>query len=158
MAVRVPLSVGTSAWLTVRWRKIGAVSTPGNHARLAGMATKNRSNLPDELFFALLAEGQKRANRLARQRPEKHPVVEVTTETMWDYAYQAKPPATPEGDARQALPILASNSLTKLKAAVRERGWRMAWLTCSEGMLSLGQNVIHEYPYQPTYTRRPRGR
>lgn len=119
---------------------------------------KNRSDLPDELFFGLSAEGQKRAVRLARQRPERHPVVEVTTETMWDYAYQAKPPATREGDVPQDLPILASNSLTKLKAAVRERGWRMAWLTCTTGMLSLGQNAVHEYPYHPVYARTPRAR
>jgi hypothetical protein len=115
---------------------------------------KNRSQLPDELFFALSAEGQRKAVQLARARPEINPVVEVDVKTMWDYAYQAKPPSPAEGEP-QRHPILASNSLPKLKAAVRLRRWPMAWLTCTNGMFSLGQDAVHEYPYQPVYYRAP---
>ncbi|WP_127837851.1 hypothetical protein [Paraburkholderia fungorum] len=104
---------------------------------------KNRSNLEDELFYALSPQGQACAVRAAHPRKERHPVAEATTETMWDHQYQAKHPD--QGT------ILACDSLPKLKQAVRLRRWRMAWITTSNGMLSYGQNVIHEYPYVPRY-------
>ncbi len=119
------------------------------------MALKNRSNLPDDLFFALSPAGQRSAVRLAHPRVETNPVVEVTVETMWDYAYQAKPPRREPGETSPIHPILACNSLPKLKEAVRQRRWPMAWLTCSEGALSYGQDVVDEYPYQPVYHRAP---
>jgi hypothetical protein len=60
---------------------------------------------------------------------------------MWDYKYQAKRADGPD--------ILACDSLRKLKAAVADHGWRMAWITTSEGALSYGQQVVNEYPYTP---------
>lgn len=72
------------------------------------------------------------------------PVVEATTETMWDYTFQAKHP-------QLATKILASNSLAKLKAEIRVRRWRMAWITTTSGALSYGQHVVDEYPYTPIY-------
>jgi tryptophan 2,3-dioxygenase len=104
---------------------------------------KNRSALPDELFRSLSRQGQACANRDADCKPESHPVVEATVSTMWDYLYQAK---HSEQDT-----ILACDNLLKLKQAVRNRGWRMAWITTSKGMLSYGQNVVNEYPYVPRY-------
>lgn len=102
---------------------------------------RNTSDLPDDLFNLLSPQGQACAVRVAHPREKKHPVVEATPETMWDHAYQAKHADTSE--------ILACDSLEKLKQAVRGRRWRMAWITTSNGMLSYGQNVVHEYPYVP---------
>lgn len=104
---------------------------------------KNKSGLPDDLFNSLSPQGQACANRTSNRKPELHPVVEATTETMWDHRYQAKHP--------DRATILACDSLPKLKQAVRFRRWRMAWITTSKGMLSYGQNVVHEYPYVPRY-------
>lgn len=105
-------------------------------------STPNKSALPDDLFYALSPQGQACALRAARRRKERAPVFEVTPETMWDYSYQAKHPD-------MATKILASNSLGKLKEAVRARRWRMAWITTSSGALSYGQRVVNEYPYTP---------
>jgi hypothetical protein len=102
---------------------------------------KNRSNLSDDLFNALSSQGKGCANRAAHPRKERTPVVDVTVDTMWDYAYQAKNIDTTE--------LVASNSLRKLKRSVSARGWRMAWITVTEGMLSLGQHCVYEYPFVP---------
>lgn len=75
------------------------------------------------------------------------PVVEVTTEDMWNYEFQAK-----LYRSNNTLSILASNSLPNLKRAVRDRGWRgPVWLTTTVGSFSYGQNVVSEYPYCPRY-------
>ena len=77
----------------------------------------------------------------------KTAVLEVTTETMWDYTFQAK-----WSGGNGVLRILASNSLHALKQAVRDRGWRgPVWLTTTEGSFSYGQEVVNEYPYCPRY-------
>ena len=107
-----------------------------------GPVTQNRSLLPDDLFFALSPQGQASAVRAVRKRKERAPVVEVTTGTMWDYEYQAK-------HADDVAKILACNSLAKLKAEVRARRWRMAWLTTTKGCFSYGQHCVDEYPYVP---------
>lgn len=73
----------------------------------------------------------------------RKPVVDATAATMWDYAYQAK------RFKEVGVDILASDSLVNLKREVRERGWRLAWLTMTTGSFSYGQNVVSEYPYQP---------
>lgn len=72
------------------------------------------------------------------------PVYEVTPETMWNYKYQAK-------HYGQDLIIIASDSLINLKSAVKEYGWKLAWITITEGCFSYGQNLVEEYPYQPRY-------
>ena len=46
---------------------------------------------------------------------------------------------------------LASDSLPALKKKIRERGYRLAWISCTNGCLSYGQNIVNEYPYQPRY-------
>jgi len=102
---------------------------------------KNRSNLPDDLFDALSLQGKKCANRAARPRKESATVINVTADTMWDYAYQAKNVDTSE--------IIAINSLRKLKKSVSDRGWRMAWITATDGALSYGQEIVDEYPFIP---------
>lgn len=77
----------------------------------------------------------------------KATVVDATVETMWNYTFQAK---WEGGNGVQH--ILASDSLNKLKQAVRDRGWRgPVWLTTTKGMFSYGQNVVKEYPYCPRY-------
>ncbi|CDQ10576.1 protein of unknown function [Acidithiobacillus ferrivorans] len=102
---------------------------------------KNRSNLSDDLFNALSSQGRACANRAAHPRNERVPVVDVTADTMWNYEYQAK-----NSDATE---ILASDSLRKLKMTVSDRGWRMAWITARNGMLSIGQRCVYEYPFLP---------
>jgi predicted dithiol-disulfide oxidoreductase (DUF899 family) len=102
---------------------------------------KNRSNLSDDLLDALSFQGKLCANRIAYPRKERDPVISVTADTMWNYAYQAKNVDTSE--------IIASNSLRKLKKSVRDRGWRMAWITVTDGVLSYGQELVNEYPFVP---------
>lgn len=74
---------------------------------------------------------------------KRKPVVDATAATMWDYAYQAK------RFTGKGVDIIASNSLHNLRREVRERCWRLAWLTMTTGSFSWGQNVVSEYPYQP---------
>ena len=74
---------------------------------------------------------------------EKFPVFEVTADTMWNYEYQARNPCSAT--------ILASDSLRKLKAAVKENRWKLAWITTSHGALSYGQEIVDDYPYRPRY-------
>jgi hypothetical protein len=107
---------------------------------------KNRSNLSDDLFNALSSQGKRCANRAAHPRKENATVINATADTMWNYAYQAKNIDTSE--------IIASNSLRKLKRSVSDRGWRMAWITVTNGILSYGQELVDEYPFVPRNRRR----
>jgi len=75
---------------------------------------------------------------------KRKPVVEATTDTMWDYEYQAK------HYGHKEMTILASDSLRNLKLHIKENTWwRLAWLTTSNGYFTYGQNIINEYPYMP---------
>lgn len=82
---------------------------------------------------------------------ERKPVVEIPKseiKRMWEYDYQAKKTSGPSNY------VLASNSLQKLKEAVKDRRWLSASLSCKEGAFSVGQTVVHEYPFEPKYKRR----
>lgn len=78
-----------------------------------------------------------------QQRSERCPVVDATQVSMWDFEYQAK------RYVGHRLEIKACDSLRKLKSAVRENGWKLAWITTRHGCLSYGQNSVDEYPYRP---------
>jgi len=82
--------------------------------------------------------------QVIKSQPRK-PVIEVTVHEMWDYEFQAKHPLNGK--------ILASNSLDNLKRDVKDRGWKMAYLTCSNGVFAHNQSVINEYPFEPKHNR-----
>lgn len=76
----------------------------------------------------------------------KKPVFEINVENIAkasDYKYQAI------RYVGNAINILASDSLKNLKREIRERGWKLAWLTTNTGCFSYGQKLCDEYPYQP---------
>jgi hypothetical protein len=77
----------------------------------------------------------------------KKPVVEVDTTTMWNYEYQAK--MADPGSLGNGQFILASDSLINLKREIRNHGYKIAWLTATNGSFSCGQNIVDEYPYRP---------
>ena len=85
----------------------------------------------------------------------KHkPAVGINTESMWGYKYQAKE-GMEDGTVVDGSSIVASDSLSKLKAEVKRLGWPLAWITCKEDRFSfgqrVGQRVVDEYSYIPRY-------
>lgn len=73
-------------------------------------------------------------------------------EQMWKYQYQAKFIKNYLNSNKTELKtVLASNSLANLKKEIKRRGWKIAWLSTSEGSLSYGQTAVEEYPYVPRY-------
>jgi hypothetical protein len=73
------------------------------------------------------------------------PVYDVDACNMWNYKYQAK------HDGRRGIEIIASDSINNLKREIKDRGWKLAWITAAKGRFSCGQNVVSEYPYMPRY-------
>lgn len=71
------------------------------------------------------------------------PVHEVSAGQMEDYEFAA----SRAGGGKPE--FLASDSLGNLKREVRNRGWRMAWISVRTGCLSYGQTLSDEIPYQP---------
>lgn len=71
---------------------------------------------------------------------------------MWKYEYQAKYIKTYLNSSKSELKtVLASNSLANFKKEIKNRGWKIAWITTSQGSLSYRQNAVAEYPYIPKY-------
>ena len=73
----------------------------------------------------------------------KKPVFEVDEQTQNDYEFRAKQFTT------NGTEYLASDSLENLKKAIRERGWKIAWITSRSGSLSNGKKKAVEYTYLP---------
>lgn len=77
--------------------------------------------------------------------PKSKLVHQVTVEEMDNYEYSA----FKAGDGKNE--FLASDSLDNLKTEIRNRGWKMAWISTKSGCLSYGQTLSKEIPYQPRY-------
>ena len=73
----------------------------------------------------------------------KKPVFEVDENTQNNYEFRARQ------HTMSGTEYLASDSLENLKKAVRDRGWKIAWITSRSGSLSNGKKKAVEYTYLP---------
>lgn len=94
----------------------------------------------------------KYGNISAKAKLRRIPVIDIpldNIEMMWNYKYQAK---YHKGDMySKELKILASDSLINLKKEIKNRKWKDAYLTSTEGCFSHGQFIVDEYHYIPIY-------